>query len=1129
VAPGGYRDDETALLQAFSDQAAIAVDNARLLREIEERNAELSESLELQTATSEALRLISTHPGDLRTVLDAIVSKAADLCDSPFGSVLLKDGPVLRISAAKMGVGADMAVGMEFPADDGNVNTHAATSNTALAFDDLHVIAPELAETFPNSRSYATVALFSEAEWIGNINILRPEVRPFDDAELTVLQAFADQASLAVSNARLFNELDAALERQTAMTDVLEAVSTARLDLQPVFDRIAVHAHRLAHEGFSVVQIVDGDETVIVGTDGYGTDWIADASVRRRIDRNSTTGFVIDSGEPLHIRHSSEVTERFPGSRLIDTGLESWLILPMKRDGDVIGAIGVARPEPGGYDDAEIALLRAFTDQAAIAVDNARLLREIEARNHELSESLELQTASSEVLQLISANPGDLTVVLEGVISRAATLCDAETGLIWLEQDGVWRCEAEVSAAVSFIGDEGAGWGSLLAGDDGALRRTPTFIDDIRPVMAGLPLEGKTIESGVRSMVAIPLVEHGDVIGLINVGRREIRPFDEKQANILQAFADQAAIAVANAKLFNDLDAALERQTAMTDVLEAVSTSRSELQPVFDRIVEHAQRLCKDVFAYVTLPDADVSVVAAAGANIPGGDTFQNRSVPLDMNSTTGAVHATGEAIHIRDMHELAADRFPNTRARQMGARSLLVLPMGRHGEVIGSIGFMRSEPGGFADNEMSLLKAFTDQAAIAVANARLLREIEERNHELSESLELQTVTSDILRLISANPGDLTTVLQGIAERAAALCDAQYGSVLLRHGDVLRIEAEASSADGARRMVGREFVAERTINRRARDARRPVFLDDFQEVRDTVGVQVAREAPELHSFASVALVLDDEWIGNLNVTRDEVRPFDPKISPILQAFADQAAIAVANAKLFNDLDAALERQTAMTEVLDAVSQARLDLQPVFDKVAEHADRLCQGTGAMVLVREGDDLLLSASPGRSPIDARPRGRSTSSDRRDVGDGRRSPARRSDPRPRLGRRVRRSVRDVTGTAPHPSQRPRRAHDARRGRHRSGGVHPPRSRRLHRRRDRPPRDVRRPGRHRRRQRPPAPRDRGTQSRPVGVAGAADRDLGNPAADQRQPGQPRRGVRRNHRPVDPIVRRGWWSRPRT
>ena len=958
--PAATPTTRSSLLKAFTDQAAIAVDNARLLREIEERNTELSESLELQTATSEALRLISTHPGDLTTVLDAIVSKAASLCDAPFGSVLLKDGPVLRIAAANIDE-LDMAIGMEFPADDGNVNTHAARSNTALAFDDLHVVAPELAEQLPNSRSYATVALFSEAEWIGNINILRPEVRPFDKADLAILQAFADQASLAVSNARLFNDLDAALERQTAMTDVLEAVSTARLDLQPVFDRIAIHAHRLAQDGFSVVQIVDGDEMVIVGTDGYGTDWIADSSVRRPIDRKSTTGFVIDSGEPLHIRQSSEVTERFPGSRLVDTGLESWLILPMKRDGNVIGAIGVARPEPGGYDDAEIALLRAFTDQAAIAVDNARLLREIEERNHELSDSLELQTASSEVLQLISSNPGDLTLVLEGIITRAAALCDAETGLMWLERDGVWRCEAEVGADVSFVGDEGAGWGTLLARDDGTLRRTPTFLDDIRPVMAGLPLEGKTIESGVRSMVAIPLVEHGDVIGLINVGRREIRPFDEKQATILQAFADQAAIAVANAKLFNDLDAALERQTAMTDVLDAVSTARLDLQPVFDTIAHHADRLADGTGAVIALRDGDEFFIAAVAGPSPV-DAAPTR-YPLDGTTVTGDAIIRGEVTHITGWtSEWTLANYPNSPALVHGHQSGLVVPMMREGAALGAIVFTRENPGGYTDETIALLESFADQATIAVNNARLLQEIEERNADLSESLELQTATSDVLKLISANPGDLDAVFGGIVGRAARLCGANQASIMLKDGDILRISATSDAREIA---IGMEFPAdEGNVNTTAATTGEIVAVDDFHDLAP----ELADRFPDIRSWATVALFNDRQWIGNLLINRDRVRPFSADDLKTLQAFADQAAIAVANAQLFNDLDAALERQTAMTEVLDAVSQARLDLQPVFDKVAEHADRLCHGTGAMVLVREGDGMLLSAIAGPAPVES-----------------------------------------------------------------------------------------------------------------------------------------------------------------
>ena len=562
VRAGGYGDDEISLLQAFTDQAAIAVDNARLLREIEERNSELTESLELQTATSEALRLISTHPGDLTTVLDAIVTKAADLCDAPFGSVLLKDGPVLRISAAKIDSDLDMAIGMEFPADDGNVNTHAAASNTALAFDDLHVIAPELAETFPNSRSYATVALFSEAEWIGNINIVRPEVHPFDDAELKILQAFADQASLAVSNARLFNDLDAALERQTAMTDVLDAVSTARFDLQPVFDRVVHHAQRLCEDTSVIVHMrtLDQNEVVAIATEletqtmppGWRNSW--------GVNDGTTTGAVYATGESLHIKDWDELPpDEYPRSQMRGTGVRSQLTLPLSHGGDVFGALTFIRVAPGGFTDVEVTLLKAFADQAAIAVDNARLLAEIEERNTELSESLELQTATSEVLRLISANPGDLTVVLEGMIARATALCEAEAGLLWLRRGDELRCEAEVRQLVSYVGDVTIPTGSRLRS---AELRKPVFLDDILPGMVaeGRPLTEKTIEAGIRSYATIALLHDDEWIGSIDLGRREVRPFDASDATILQAFADQAAIAVANARLFNDLDAALERR-----------------------------------------------------------------------------------------------------------------------------------------------------------------------------------------------------------------------------------------------------------------------------------------------------------------------------------------------------------------------------------------------------------------------------------------------------------------------------------------------------------------------------------------------------------------------------------------
>jgi GAF domain-containing protein/CheY-like chemotaxis protein len=975
-----FDEHEARVLQAFADQAVIAIGNAGLFNDLEE-------ALALQTATSEVLALISEHPGDLATVLEGILAKAAELCGGEAGSITMQEADGIRYVAShgpamEPYIGTTIGTDIRIPRELLTSGPHGVVS-----MHDMAAVGEEYPYFFELSqgarcRSYAYASLTLDGRGIGALHMFRHEVRPFDDAGLKALGSFAEQASLAIANANLFNDLDAALERQTAMTEVLDAVSTARDDLQPVFDTVARHARRLCDGANVGLFVKEGERLVGAGGDGpqplamFESAEQANSYLLGRswsVDDDIPMAEACRTARPVHIRDWDEVPpDRFPDTSMRAWGRRSTLSLPLLRNREVVGVLNISSVEPGGYRDDEISLLQAFANQAAIAVDNARLLREIEERNNELSESLELQTATSEVLQLISANPGDLTPVLEGLVARAVALCDADSGLLWLRHGDDLRCEAQVRVRLpdegpTFVGDVFPAAAPSVYRSS-AERRTPVFVDDIVPALEGDPLRDKTVANGVRSVTTIALFSDDEWIGNLNLGRHDVRPFDRSTGAILQAFADHAAIAVANAKLFNDLDAALERQTAMTDVLEAVSTARFDLQPVFDRIVDHAQRLCHDVFAYVTLRGADVSVVAAAGAaGVADSASFENHPVELDLNSTTGAVHATGEPIHVRDMHELPVDRFPTSRIRTVGARSLLVLPMGRHGAVIGSIGFMRSEPGGFSDAEISLLKAFTDQAAIAVDNARLLREIEERNDDLSESLELQTATSDVLRLISAHPGDLTTVLHGIAVRAAALCDAEGGTVLLRHGDILRIEAETEPWEGAPSFMGREFVAERTINRRARDAREPVFLDDFQTVGDSVGLEVARDLPDLHSFASIALLLDDEWIGSLNLSRTEVRPFDSKIAPIMQAFADQAAIAVANAKLFNDLDAALERQTAMTEVLDAVSQARLDLQPVFDKVAEHADRLCDGSGALVVVRDGDDLILSAIAGPIPIE------------------------------------------------------------------------------------------------------------------------------------------------------------------
>ena len=399
--------------------------------------------------------------------------------------------------------------------------------------------------------------------------------------------------------------------------------------------------------------------------------------------------------------------------------------------------------------------------------------------------------------------------------------------------------------------------------------------------------------------MVVALVVDGNTFGALNAIRSEVRPFEPRHGRILQVFAEQAAIAIANARLFNDLDAALERQTAMTEVLDAVSQARLDLQPVFDKVAEHADRLCNGTGALVLVREGDELILSAIAGPMPmPPERVGEGRVPIDESSITGATVIRGEIIHIKDWDEESASAYADSPARRMGHQSALAIPMMRGGVAIGAVAFTREHPGGYRDDEITLLETFADQAAIAVDNARLLREIEQRNTELSESLELQTATSEILQLISDNPGNLDAVFQGIVTQAAHLCDADEAGIMRREGDELVL---IDSSNPRAPDIGLRVPVATHV-----DYREPLFVEDFR-----------RGFPEMatlvRSVVTAGLFVDDVHYGQINVNRREVRPFEPRHGRIVQAFAEQAAIAISNANLF----AQLEEQTRLAEEANA--------------------------------------------------------------------------------------------------------------------------------------------------------------------------------------------------------------------
>ena len=358
----------------------------------------------------------------------------------------------------------------------------------------------------------------------------------------------------------------------------------------------------------------------------------------------------------------------------------------------------------------------------------------------------------------------------------------------------------------------------------------------------------------------------------------------------------------------------------MTDLLDVVSTARTDLQPVFDVLADRANRLCGGTGAALAIREGDV-LVGVAGAGVMAPVAVHKPIGPIDDETMLGASALHRRLIHIRNWDDEPADRYPTSASRLAGRMSALTIPMIRNDDVLGVVAFSREEPGGYTDAEISLLKTFVDQAAIAVDNARLLQEIEQRNVELAESLELQTATSEVLQLISDNPGNLRAVFDGIVAQAARLCDADSASISRHEGDegVLICLSDQANADN----LGYRFPLGPPETRSSL-----ALVDDISQ-----RIQVVPGSRQIRSCAVAPLFVDERVYGFLTLSRYEVRPFEARHGRIAQAFAEQASIAISNAELFNDLDESLSRQQAMTDVLDAVSTTRTDLQPVFDVLA----------------------------------------------------------------------------------------------------------------------------------------------------------------------------------------------------
>jgi GAF domain-containing protein len=426
----------------------------------------------------------------------------------------------------------------------------------------------------------------------------------------------------------------------------------------------------------------------------------------------------------------------------VDLGsVRTQLSVPLLKQNEFIGAITLWRDEVRPFDNKQIALVQSFAAQAVIAIENARLLNELRQRTTDLTESLEQQTATTEVLRVISSSPGELQTVFQTLLGNGLRLCVADFGLMF-QYDGT-RLElmAERGANQAYI--EYMQHGLDRPSPDTVVgqiikSRAPVQFDDYtnsRAYRDRDPLAVMAVErGGVRTIAAVPMLREDELIGVIALYRQEVRPFTDKQTELLQSFAAQAVIAIENARLLNELRESLEQQTATSKVLEVISSSPGDLKPVFDAILENSTRICQAGFGLLHLAEGNV-FRNAARYNVPAAyDEVRQREPLMSMtgNTAIARVAKTMSAVQIADA---AADPVYREDPRReqfvtlTGVRTVISVPMLKDDTLIGVITVYRLEVRPFTDKQIESLQNFAAQAVIAIENARLL-------HELRESLQ---------------------------------------------------------------------------------------------------------------------------------------------------------------------------------------------------------------------------------------------------------------------------------------------------------------------------------------------------------------------------------------------------------
>jgi two-component system NtrC family sensor kinase len=745
--------------EALERQAATADENARLINE-------LRESLEQTIVAADVLNLISRSTFDLPKVFQTLVESAARLCEADKGAILRPSGKeasyYVAASYHQNPQYAEYLKNLKFAPGRGSVVPRVLLEGKSVQISDVladpEYTSRELASV-GDFRTVLGVPLLRDGVPIGVLVLHRAAVRPFTEKQIKLVETFADQAVIAIENTRLLSELrqrtddlTVSLDQQTATSEVLQVISSSPGELEPVFRAMLENAMRLCEAEFGNLFLYDGQafRTVALyrASQAY-TEARQRPFLARDLHPQVPLVRIIQSKGVIHIADVRTEQSYIAGdpefSKLVDVaGARTLLLVPLLRETQFVGAFAIYRKEVRKFADKQIELVGNFAAQAVIAIENTRLLNELRQRTDDLSESLEQQTATSEVLRVISSSPGDLQPVFEAMLANATRLCQANYGNMLLWEGGAFRMAALHGDVPAIVREAWQPGNVFRPRPDVPIARMAqtrkavqvTDLREDRGYASGDPLPVLAVDvAGVRSLIAIPMLKDNELVGAVFIYRKEVRPFTDKQIELVTNFAAQAVIAIENVRLLNELRESLQQQTATADVLSVISRSAFDLQPVFETVAESSVRLCGADRAFIFRFDGELlRMVAAYNASQDFKRWVEQHPIRPGRHSGSARAALERRTIHIPDV---LADPEYSYGAKDVEAiRTVLGVPILKGNDLLGVMMIYHLEVRPFTDKQIALVETFADQAAIAIENVRLFESVEAHTRELAKSLD---------------------------------------------------------------------------------------------------------------------------------------------------------------------------------------------------------------------------------------------------------------------------------------------------------------------------------------------------------------------------------------------------------